>query len=84
MEERKVTVYRGSTKDYSPFPRITLQGQWLDSLGFSIGDRLTVGCERGRIIIEKDVKAEFPDGTPQGDIHVHAADRAAHAAPAGD
>lgn len=53
MEERKVTVYRGNTKDYSPVPRITLQGQWLDSLGFSIGDRLTVGCERGRIIIEK-------------------------------
>ncbi|MCM1216016.1 MAG: type I toxin-antitoxin system SymE family toxin [Lachnospiraceae bacterium] len=53
MEERKVTVYRGSTKDYSPVPRITLQGQWLDSLGFSIGDRLTVGCERGRLIIEK-------------------------------
>ncbi|MCM1064700.1 MAG: type I toxin-antitoxin system SymE family toxin [Eubacterium sp.] len=49
MEERKVTVYRGSTKDYAPVPRITLQGQWLDSLGFSIGDRLTVGCERGRI-----------------------------------
>ncbi|MCM1233455.1 MAG: hypothetical protein NC489_25340 [Ruminococcus flavefaciens] len=43
MEERKVTVYRGSTKDYSPFPRITLQGQWLDSLGFSIGGQADSG-----------------------------------------
>ena len=30
-----------------------LQGLWLDSIGFSIGDKLTVKCEPGRLIIEK-------------------------------
>lgn len=54
MEERKITVYKGSTKDYTPVPRITLQGQWLASIGFSIGDRLTVKCEPGRLTIVKD------------------------------
>ena len=53
MEERKFTVYRGSTKDYVPVPKITIQGQWLESLGFSIGDKLAVTCEQGRLIIEK-------------------------------
>lgn len=32
MAERKITVYRGSTKDYEPVPRISLQGQWLEGL----------------------------------------------------
>ena len=59
MVERKITVYKGSTKDYTPVPRITLQGQWLDSIGFSIGERLTVKCEPGRLIIEKsEIEAE--------------------------
>ncbi len=53
MVERKITVYKGSTKDYTPVPRITLQGQWLEGIGFSIGDRLTVKCEPGRLTIEK-------------------------------
>ena len=44
MEERKLSVYRGSTKDYEPIPRITLQGYWLEGLGFSIGDKLNVVC----------------------------------------
>ena len=54
MEERKFTVYRGSTKDYVPVPKITIQGQWLESLGFSIGDKLIVKCEQqGKLTIEK-------------------------------
>ena len=53
MEERKITVYKGSTKDYTPVPRITIQGQWLDDIGFSIGDKLTVKCEQGRLTIER-------------------------------
>ena len=54
MKERKLTVYRGSTKDYVPVPKITIQGRWLESLGFSIGDKLAVTCEQGRLIIEKN------------------------------
>ena len=53
MGERKLTVYKGSTKDYVPVPKITIQGQWLERLGFSIGDKLVVTCEQGRLIIEK-------------------------------
>ena len=53
MEERKLSVYKGSTKDYEPIPRITLQGHWLEGLGFSIGDKLNVVCREGELIISK-------------------------------
>lgn len=53
MEERKLSVYRGSTKDYVPVPKITIQGQWLESLGFSIGDKLAVTCEQDWLTIKK-------------------------------
>ena len=53
MEERKLSVYRGSTKDYVPVPKITIQGQWLENLGFSIGDKLVVTCEQDRLTIQK-------------------------------
>ena len=46
MEVRKITVYKENTKDYAPIPRITMQGQWLDGIGFSIGDRLAEAQER--------------------------------------
>ena len=53
MAERKMTVYRGSTKDYEPVPKITIQGKWLDELGFGIGDKLTVICREGELVIVK-------------------------------
>lgn len=53
MAERKLKVYKGTTKDYDLIPRISLQGQWLEKLGFSIGDRLTVTCRQGEIVILK-------------------------------
>ena len=37
---KKIIGLQGSTKDYVPVPKITIQGQWLESLGFSIGDKL--------------------------------------------
>lgn len=55
MEERKMTVYRGSTRNYEPVPKITIQGKWLDDFGFGIGDKLTVTCKEGELVI---VKAE--------------------------
>ena len=33
------------------FPKIQIQGKWLDELGFHIGDRLTVEYEKGAIHI---------------------------------
>lgn len=49
MNKRKLTVYAGSEKDYSYVSQIILQGKWLESLGFSIGDKVII-----RIVIEKE------------------------------
>ena len=43
MENRKLTVYSGTTAAYNMIPKIILQGNWLGELGFSIGDKVTVG-----------------------------------------
>lgn len=53
MAERKLKVYKGTTKDYDPISRISLQGQWLEELGFSIGDKLTIICRQDEIVISK-------------------------------
>lgn len=54
MNKRKLTVYAGSGKGCSYISQIILQGKWLEALGFSIGDKVTVDCQPGRIVIEKD------------------------------
>lgn len=54
MSKRKLTVYAGSGKDYSYVSQIILQGKWLESLGFSIGDKVIVDCQPDRIVIEKE------------------------------
>ena len=41
-------------KDYSYVSQIILQGKWLESLGFSIGDKVIVDCQPDRIVIEKE------------------------------
>lgn len=42
-----------ATKDiYNP--KIMLTGKWLKALGFGIGDRITLNCEQGRIVIENN------------------------------
>ena len=55
---RRLTVYKGSTKDYEPIPRISLQAQWLEGLGFFIGDKLTIICQQGELIILKSARGE--------------------------
>ena len=55
MEEnsRKLKVY-GATKQFSQtVPQIRFEGQWLEALGFCVGDRLQVDCEENRITITK-------------------------------
>ncbi len=54
MNKRKLTVYAGSGKGCSYISQIILQGKWLEALGFSIGDKITVDCQQGRIVIEKE------------------------------
>lgn len=50
MKTKEVTVYKGRGANYNN-PQIVLQGKWLQGLGFSIGDKVTVTCEQDRIII---------------------------------
>lgn len=53
MDTRKLTVYAGSGKNYDPMSKIILQGRWLEDLGFSIGDKVTVACQQGKLVIER-------------------------------
>ena len=56
MSRRKLTLYSGGGAYRYPFPQIILQGQWLKSLGFSAGDKITVICNQDQIIIEKFIE----------------------------
>ena len=50
---RKLTVY-GKTKQFSQTVlQIRFEGQWLEALGFSVGDKVRLDCEENRITITK-------------------------------
>ncbi len=51
MDERKLTVYNGRGAFKKSPPQILLQGNWLEKAGFSAGDKITVKCQQGRLII---------------------------------
>lgn len=34
-------------------PRIQLQGQWLEALGYRVGDKIDVQCSKDTIVITK-------------------------------
>lgn len=53
MKVRKLKVYSGSGKNYTHHPQIIIQGKWLRSLGYFIGDKVTVTQEGNRLIVEK-------------------------------
>ena len=53
MEQRTITIYRGSGKNYTPIPQIIIQGQWLQKLGFSIGDKVTIDYQQDRLVIAR-------------------------------
>ncbi|MCD1125603.1 type I toxin-antitoxin system SymE family toxin [Jinshanibacter sp. LJY008] len=38
-----------------PSPQIKISGNWLEELGFTTGQPVTVTSERGRMVIEVDV-----------------------------
>lgn len=50
-EYRELKVVEQSGYKYKPTPTITLKGQWLEALGFEIGEKVNVKCEGGRLII---------------------------------
>ena len=48
---RKVYLtYQGNI----PSPQIRLEGKWLEQLGFTTGCFVSIQCEEGRLVIEKD------------------------------
>lgn len=53
MEERRLTVYKGRGA-FKEAPQILLQGKWLERTGFNAGDKITVNCQQGRLVITKD------------------------------
>lgn len=53
MKIRKLKIYSGSGKNYTHHPQIIIQGKWLRTLGFFIGDAVTVTQEGNRLIVEK-------------------------------
>lgn len=50
MKTKELKVYKGRGANYDA-PQIVLQGKWLQGLGFSIGDKVTITCEQDRIVI---------------------------------
>lgn len=58
MEERKLTVYNGRGAFKETPPQILLQGKWLERAGFNAGDKITVDCQQGRLVITKDEPEE--------------------------
>ena len=56
VKNRNLKVVRQSGYKYESVPTITLKGKWLDLVGFSIGDYVTVSCEDGRLVITLDTE----------------------------
>ena len=51
MHDRKLTVCYGRGNYKQAPPQILLQGIWLERAGFSAGDKITVKCQQGQLII---------------------------------
>ncbi len=44
----------GKTKQFNQtVPQIRFEGQWLNILGFSVGDKIQLDCEENKITITK-------------------------------
>ena len=60
QRNRSMKVHAQSGYNYKATPTIILKGNWLQELGFEIGDYITVSCEDGKLIITPDAeKAAF-------------------------
>ena len=53
---RNLKVVGQSGYRYEPVSTITLIGKWLSSIGFDIGDYVSISCEDGRIVITPDAE----------------------------
>ena len=57
--KRQLKVTEQSGYNYKATPAIMLKGKWLEELGFSIGDYVTVSCEEGKIVITPREEVSF-------------------------
>lgn len=58
MKTKCLKVYEGTGRNYVSIPKIVLQGKWLDSLGFSIGDKIIVSCNEDKITIKRTADSQ--------------------------
>ena len=58
MRSKELKIYTGNGTNYAPIPKIILQGKWLDNIGFSIGEKVSVSFEENKIVIEKVAEIE--------------------------
>ena len=62
MDDRKLTVYYSPGALKKTTSQILLQGKWLEQAGFSAGDKITVKCQQGQLIITKDETSTDSEG----------------------
>ena len=51
---RNIKVISQSGRNYKPTPTVILKGQWMNEMGFEIGDQIKVECENGKLVISLD------------------------------
>lgn len=44
-KDRTLTVYGKMSKSDKMIPQIRFEGQWLQKLGFSVGDKIKLDCK---------------------------------------
>lgn len=60
MKERHIKIYEASGPKRN-VPKIQLQGDWLTSIGFHVGDHIKVSLHDNQIIIEAEPEVpSFP------------------------
>ena len=45
---------RYTDRMYLEVPKIQMEGKWLEAIGFSVGDKIRVDYDNGKIIISTD------------------------------
>lgn len=56
QRNRSMKVHSQSGRNYKAIPTIILKGQWLQEMGFEIGNYISVSCENGKLIITPDTE----------------------------
>jgi toxic protein SymE len=65
MKNKRIKVQyssRSNSSGYSMYPKIQMEGKWLEAIGFQIGDSLQVDYQNGEIHIK--LYEDKPDMEP--------------------